>query len=328
MGFGASLAQVERFRSLFYARRGFSLADFTALSKILLLRCAAELNWQLPNLSSRIESEDGATKLLLRTHSQKTVESVIMRYANRTVLCLSSQVGCKLACSFCQTGKMGFLANLSTEEIIQQFCVANNLMKVEGRRITNVVFMGMGEPLDNYDAVVKAVQILTLGFGLSKRRVTISTAGLPEKIKRLAHEVATPLAISLHACRDELRSELMPVNKAFSLAKLKSALSYYQRTTQTKITIEYLLIKDKNSGFREAQELVDFLQDLPCKINLIPFNHHPGMPYEKPSADDIWAFQKHLLERQLLATVRYSRGSSVSAACGQLAHKELEGKGH
>lgn len=319
-----SCEQISRFHKQYFCCRNFKLAEFTGIVQSLVKGCVEYFDWELPRIINSIESDDGTTKLLLRTKKGNTVESVVMRYSNRTVLCLSSQVGCKLACAFCQTGKLGFMANLSTDEIIGQFAVANVLVREEGRRITNVVFMGMGEPLDNYQAVVKSVQILTEGFALSRRRVTISTAGLPEKIKRLAHEVSTPLAISLHACRDDLRTELMPINKRFPLAALKDALVYYQQVTQTKITVEYLLIKDKNCGLREAQELLDFLRDLPCKINLIPFNHHPGMPYEKPTAEEIWLFQKFLLDNGALATVRYSRGSAVSAACGQLARKEIE----
>lgn len=324
LSFGASAGQITHFLSCYFGQRRVVLTDFPKMSQKLRLRCAEELDFQLPQLKSRIDSKDGTSKLLLLSQSNKLIESVLMRYENRTVLCLSSQVGCKLACTFCQTGKLGFMSNLSTAEIIQQFCLANDLVRPEGRKITNIVFMGMGEPLDNFTAVVKAVKILNTAFGLSKRRITVSTAGLPQKIKALAHEVATPLAISLHACRDDLRSQLMPINKAFALAELKEALRYYQDTTQTKLTVEYLLIKNINSSLEEAKELAEFVKDLQVKINLIPFNHHPGMPYEKPNSEEIWSFQKYLLDRKLLATVRYSRGDEVSAACGQLARKEVQ----
>ena len=228
-----------------------------------------------------------------------------------------------MACSFCQTGKLGFVRNLTTHEIIAQYVQAARVVRAEGRRLSHVVFMGMGEPLDNYDNVVKAVNMLVApdGFGLSARHVTVSTSGIVPKIAELARDARCALAVSLHAARDDLRKELMPINRRWPLEELKKSLIDYQQVTGNKITIEYILIKDKTCGLREAKELVKFIHGLQAKVNLIPFNSHPGMEYQRPSDAEIRAFQEHLSERSIAAPVRYSKGLDVSGACGQLAAK-------
>ena len=189
--------------------------------------------------------------------------------------------------------------------------------------------MGMGEPLDNYEQVVKAVNLFTRAgsYGLSARRVTVSTSGITPKIALLAEQARASLAVSLHASRDDLRSELMPINRRFPLAVLKEQLLAYQEKTGEKITIEYILIRNKNCGIREAKELVKFLHGLKAKVNLIPFNAHPGMDYDRPEEADILAFQQHLSRRGYPAPVRYSKGLGVSAACGQLAAKHQQNLG-
>lgn len=282
----------------------------------------------LPEIKDRLESKDGSTKLLLGSN-RGLIEAVILRYDGRTSLCVSSQVGCKLACSFCQTGKLGFVRHLSTAEILAQYIIADTIVRPEGRRISHIVFMGMGEPLDNYDNVVTAVKRLVGkdAFGLSNRNVTVSTSGIVPKIKELAKDADCALAVSLHAARDELRTELMPINRKWPLSDLKAALLDYQGVTGDKVTIEYILIKDKNCGIREAKELVRFIHGLRAKVNLIPFNAHPGVPYERPSDEEIRAFQSYLAERSIPAPVRYSKGLDVSAACGQLAAKVAESLG-
>lgn len=287
---------------------------------------AVDFDWSLPIVSSRLDSDDGASKLLLQGSKAQYFEAVILRYENRTSLCVSSQVGCKLACSFCQTGKLGFFRNLSSAEIIGQFVLANQILKAENRRITHIVFMGMGEPLDNFDAVVKACELFTHkeAYNLSPRRVTVSTSGIAPKILELAKAVSTSLALSLHASRDELRSELMPINKRYDLKELKASLHAFQKLTGDKITVEYILIKGKNCGLREAKELVKFLHGLRAKVNLIPFNSHPGVAFARPDDQEIRNFQKYLSDRGIPAPVRYSKGLDVSAACGQLAAKQKE----
>jgi 23S rRNA (adenine2503-C2)-methyltransferase len=308
-----------------FKRRVFDPKGMTNLPASLREMLATEYDWTLPEIQSRLESADGSTKLLLSSE-RGLIEAVIMRYENRTSLCVSSQVGCKLACSFCQTGKLGFVRHLTGAEILAQFALAQTIVAPEERKISHVVFMGMGEPLDNYDNVVQAVNQLTSkdAFALNPKNVTVSTSGLAPKIKTLARDARAALAISLHAAREDLRTELMPINRKYPLAELKAALLEYQQTTGDKLTMEYILIKDKNCGIREAKELVKFLHGLRAKVNLIPFNAHPGMPYERPDDETIRAFQKYLSDRSFAAPVRYSKGLDVSAACGQLAAKVQE----
>lgn len=308
-----------------YQERIFAPDAMSNLPKAFRTRLLTEFDCEMPEIKSRLNSADGASKLLLGSE-RGLIEAVILRYEGRTSLCVSSQVGCKLACSFCQTGKLGFVRHLSAAEILCQYALADTIVRAEGRRISHVVFMGMGEPLDNYDNVVDAVNRLTGkdAFGLSVRNVTVSTSGIVPKIRSLATDVRAALAVSLHATRDDLRTELMPINRKYPLAELKAALIDYQKATNDKLTIEYIMIKDKNCGLREAKELVRFLQGLSVKVNLIPFNAHPGLPYERPSDEDIRAFQLHLAERSIPAPVRYSKGGEVSAACGQLAAKVAE----
>lgn len=314
-------AQVQ---SWIYERHVASALEMSNLPRALRDQLATELSWDLPEIDSCLEAPDGSSKLLFRT-ARGLIESVILRYEGRVSLCVSSQVGCKLACSFCQTGKLGFVRHLEGWEIAAQYYVAARRVKSEQRRLSHVVFMGMGEPLDNYANVVAAVNLLTGagGFGLSARHVTVSTSGLAPQILNLARDVRAALAVSLHAARDDLRTELMPINRRYALEELKAALLSYQQATGDKVTIEYILIKDKNCGQREAKELVKFLHGLRAKVNLIPFNAHPGMPYERPSDETIRAFQKYLADRSIAAPVRYSKGLDVSAACGQLAAKKL-----
>jgi 23S rRNA (adenine2503-C2)-methyltransferase len=308
-----------------YRQRVFDPEAMTNLPRALKTRLLAELDWTLPRIVSQLGSADGSTKLLLES-ARGYIEAVVLRYERRTSLCVSSQVGCRLACSFCQTGKLGFVRHLDAAEILAQFAIAQRTLAPEGRKITHVVFMGMGEPLDNYDNVVAAVNRLSGkdAFGLTPRNVTVSTSGVVPNIRRLATDVKAALALSLHAARDDLRSELMPVNRRWPLAELKAALLDYQKATGDKLTMEYILIKGKTAGIREAKDLVRFLHGLRAKVNLIPFNSHPGMPYERPDDDEIRAFQKYLAERSIPAPVRYSKGLDVSAACGQLAAKKAD----
>lgn len=308
-----------------FKRRVFDPKAMSNLPAKLREMLETDYDWTLPSIKSRLESADGSTKLLLESE-RGLIEAVILRYENRTSLCVSSQVGCKLACSFCQTGKLGFVRHLSGSEILAQFALAQTIVAPEERKISHVVFMGMGEPLDNYDAVVQAVNQLTSkdAFALNPKNVTVSTSGIAPKILSLATDAKAALALSLHAARDELRTELMPINRKYPLAQLKEALLAYQKATGDKLTMEYILIKDKNCGIREAKELVKFLHGLRAKVNLIPFNSHPGMPYERPDDDTIRAFQKYLSDRSFAAPVRYSKGLDVSAACGQLAAKVQE----
>ena len=305
------------------------VSDFDSMSNLsqnLRNRLKEELDFSLPRVLQRLDSQDGSSKLLLANHKNQLIETVILRYENRTSLCVSSQVGCKLACSFCQTGKLGFFSHLTQAEILGQMLRANEILRSEGKKVSHVVFMGMGEPLDNYKNAVAAANkmIEESYFNLSARHVTISSSGLAPQIEALAIDSKAALAISLHAADDALRTELMPINRKYSLDRLKQALTQYQKQTGKKITIEYILISQKNCGPKQAKDLVRFLHGLRAKVNLIPFNAHPGLPYDRPSDEEIRDFQKYLADRSIPAPVRYSKGLEVSAACGQLAAKSAK----
>lgn len=291
------------------------------VSKDLKKILEESFTWALPSIDTRLKSSDGSTKYLLKLFDDKFIEMVLMPSMDRVTLCISSQVGCRMNCSFCQTGKMGLMRNLSSGEILSQILIANQ--ELHDAKVTNIVFMGMGEPLDNFHEVVKALKIMTdpQGLQLSKHKVTVSTSGLVPEIAALGKEVAVSLAISFHTPFDEERSSMMPVNKTYPLDVLKKALLEYPVQTRHGITLEYVMIKDKNDSLRHAKALVKFAHGLKVKVNLIPLNPHPGSPMEPALAENLASFQAYLEERSISAPVRYSRGQDVSAACGQLAVK-------
>ena len=317
--------RAEQIRQWLYQRKVLDPLEMTNLSRNLRDRLKEEFDTSLPPVVSRLDSEDGTSKFLLRSEKGHVLEVVLMRYKERTSLCVSSQVGCRLACRFCQTGKMGFVRHLSQSEILSQYLLAEQVLRQEGdgRRVSHVVFMGMGEPFDNYDAAVGAANTLISpeGFGLSARHVTLSTSGMVPRIYQLAHDSRAALAISLHAATDDLRTRLMPINRRYPLKALKEALVAYQKATNAKLTIEYILIHGENTRVADAKALVKFIHGLRVKVNLIPFNSHPGMPYQRPGAEEIREFQQYLSKRSIPAPVRYSKGLDVSGACGQLAAK-------
>lgn len=284
-----------------------------------------EFDWSLPRVDTLLRSSDDSEKVLLAMDDGRLTESVIMTAENRVTLCVSCQVGCRMGCTFCQTGKMGFGRNLSSGEILAQLIMANLRLKERGidKRVTNVVFMGMGEPLDNYDEVVKACKIMLNPklFGLSKHRVTVSTSGLVPEIQKLGQDLPVSLAISLHSADDEQRSKMMPINRKYPLAELKKVLLEYPSHTRHGITFEYVMIHGVNDSVAHAKKLVKFLHGMKVKVNLIPMNPHPGIAMQASNAEALQAFQKYLSERSIPAPIRYSRGQDVSAACGQLAAK-------
>ena len=287
----------------------------------------ADFEVNLPEAVSIAESKDGTVKWVLRTQSGDLIETVLIPDGHRQTLCISSQVGCALDCTFCATGKQGFNGNLTTAEIVGQVVQAAIWMDVHrsGDCLTNVVFMGMGEPLLNFEPVLNAISILMddLGFGLSRRRVTISTAGVVPAIEKLCGRVSVALAVSLHAANDELRSELVPLNRKYPIAELLEACKSYVRSQNAKasITFEYSLIDGVNDSVALAKDLGKLVRDLPCKVNLIPFNPFPGTAYKKPTQGKIDAFRQTLSECGVRAMCRTTRGDDINAACGQLVGK-------
>lgn len=291
----------------------------------------------LPQLSCQRRWQDpvdGTTKLLLNLRDGEKIECVLMKYGKgsevwRYTACVSSQVGCALGCAFCATGKSGFRRNLTAGEIVEQVWVLQrHLGPREGeRRIGNIVFMGMGEPLLNYEAVLKARRILMdpHGWGISHRRITLSTCGLVPEIKRLAEEEPpVELAVSLHATTDETRDKLVPINRRYPLKELLKACRYYAQKTNRRITFEYILIKGINDTLQDADRLAGMVKGILAYINLWPFNPIPGSSWEPPPRKQVQDFALRLKQRGIEVAVRQSRGSRIAAACGQLRYYPAE----
>lgn len=307
---------------------GHGVDDFAAMTNIakaLRERLVNVAEIRLPHLVEGQTSADGTRKWLLQVDSGNSVETVFIPEPQRGTLCISSQVGCAMDCSFCATGQQGFNRNLSAAEIIGQVWFAARALAdaSPAQAITNVVFMGMGEPLANFDAVVTAINILLepFGYGLSKRRVTVSTSGLVPFIDRLRQRCDVALAVSLHAPSDELRNELVPINRKYPLNELMAACRRYVRDRERRmhITFEYVMLAGVNDHVQQAHRLVRLLSGVPAKVNLIPFNPFEGAPYVRPDAAAVARFQSVLVKAGLLTTVRRTRGDDIDAACGQLA---------
>ena len=273
-----------------------------------------------PDLVASLASRDGSRKLVMRLVDGRVIHAVLMPDRERLTLCVSAQVGCGFGCAFCYTGTMGLVRNLTAGEIVGQVFAARATLP-SGARITHVVFMGMGEPLANYAATVKALRILVApeGFAFSPRRVTVSTVGLVRGIERLAREnLRVNLAISLHAATDEVRSRLMPVNRGWGLDDLLAACRRFPLPVRQRITFEYVLLDGVNDRVEDARQLARRLRGLRVKVNLIPFNAWEGSGFRRPPLERIAAFQRALLDEGVTATVRWSKGEDVGAACGQL----------
>ncbi|WP_019589435.1 MULTISPECIES: bifunctional tRNA (adenosine(37)-C2)-methyltransferase TrmG/ribosomal RNA large subunit methyltransferase RlmN [unclassified Thioalkalivibrio] len=297
----------------------------TNVSRKLRERLAREAEIRPPEVALEKTSDDGTVKWVLRLPDGNAIETVYIPDSGRGTLCVSSQVGCALDCTFCSTAQQGFNRNLTSAEIIGQVWLAmQRLPAPEGRprAVTNVVMMGMGEPLANFDAVVPALQLMTddNAYGLSRRRVTVSTSGLVPALDRLAGHTDVALALSLHAPNDELRDRLVPINRKYPIAPLIDACRRYVEATgsHSGVTVEYVLLAGVNDRPEHARELAALLRELPCKLNLIPFNPFPGAPFDRPSEADIERFERLLQKAGYVTTVRRTRGDDIDAACGQL----------
>lgn len=314
----------------------FGLDDFdqmTDINKKLREQLKTIAIIKAPTIAVEHRSSDDTIKWAFDVGNNQMIESVYIPERDRATLCVSSQVGCALECKFCSTAQQGFNRNLTVSEIIGQVWRASNAIGVTGkladRPITNVVMMGMGEPLLNLANVVPAMEIMLddFGYGLSKRRVTLSTSGVVPALDKLTGMIDVALAVSLHAPNDEIRNQIMPINTKYNMASLReSILRYlsYSNANHGKVTIEYVLLNQVNDGIEHAHELAQFLKNVPCKINLIPWNPFPSAPYARSSNSRIDRFMKTLMEYGFTVIVRKTRGDDIDAACGQLAGEVVD----
>ncbi len=308
-------------------QRGISdFSQMTDLSKDLRTKLENSCVVEAPEVIYEKTSKDGTRKWVVSVGDKDLIEMVLIPEKNRATLCVSSQVGCAVDCSFCATGKQGFSRNLNLAEIIGQVWVAANSYGVprspNERHITNVVMMGMGEPLLNFDPVVDAMNLMMddNAYGLSKRKVTLSTSGIVPRIDDLGKVTDVALTISLHAPNDQLRNQLVPINKKYPIQELLDSVKRYVDGCSDKrvTTIEYILIEDVNDSLELAEELCELLRQLPCKVNLIPFNSFSESEYKTPSGNRVRRFQKYLQDNGYVTTIRSTRGDDIMAACGQL----------
>ena len=311
-------------------QRGVSdISKMTDLSKELRERLTQSCEIRVPEVIYERDSKDGTRKWVISVGDGDLIEMVLIPEGKRATLCISSQVGCAIDCSFCATGKQGFSRNLTLDEIIGQLWIAEdsfgNSREQGQRNITNVVMMGMGEPLHNFDPVVKAIELMldNNAYGLSKRKVTLSTSGLVPQIDKLSEVSDVSLTVSLHAPNDKLRNELVPVNKKYPIKELLDSVKrYVNKCGDSRVTtFEYILIDRINDSLELAGELANLLRNFPCKINLIPFNSFSESKYRRPSGNRVKRFQEFLQSEGYVVTIRSTRGDDIMAACGQLTGK-------
>ena len=307
-----------------YHQKVTDVREMSNLSKSLREQLRSETHYELPNILSENTSIDGTTKWVLETFDGGAIESVLIPDGRRNTLCISSQRGCSLDCAFCATGKQGFAGNLRVDDIVGQVVQAVDWLDRDSDRgeLTNVVFMGMGEPLMNFDAVMSASDLFLddLAFGFSKRRVTISTAGVVPRIYDMCGRTEVSLAVSLHAPNDKLRDFLVPLNRKYPIGELLDACRAYLDSLSDRriVSMEYTLIDSVNDSDDTAMELARLLRDFRCKVNLIPFNPIANSEFRRPNEEKILRFQKVLMDRGIMTTNRLTRGDDIDAACGQL----------
>ncbi|MGA2023771.1 MAG: 23S rRNA (adenine(2503)-C(2))-methyltransferase RlmN [Steroidobacteraceae bacterium] len=327
---GSKPFRARQLMNWIYKRGCDRFDDMSDLARDFRAQLAAQAEIRPPEILSVQHAADGTWKWLLRADASQAFEMVYIPESDRGTLCISSQVGCALDCAFCSTAQQGFNRNLSTAEIVGQVWLANRELgfKAGGERIvTNVVLMGMGEPLANLRNVVPALHILLddLGFDLSRRRVTLSTSGLVPQIYRLAQETNVALAVSLHAADDALRSELVPINRVHPIAELLEACWHYiDEQNGRSVTFEYVMLEGVNDAPAQARALGQLLRGHPAKVNLIPFNPFPGTPFRRSSESTIACFRDVLIHAGVLATIRRTRGEDIDAACGQLVGRVID----
>ncbi len=320
-GLGKEKFRAKQLYKWVYEERVQNPIEMTNLSKVFREDLTKMLDFQLPKPVQVLDSVDGTRKFLFDVDGL-TFETVLIPAKNRMTICLSSEVGCNMACKFCYTGKQKLKRRLSAAEIVGQYVVAADSLKGEDRRISNIVFMGMGEPLDNSDNVFKAIDIITdhHGYKLGRRKITVSTSGIvPEMHKIWENKVR--MAVSLNASSDEIRNFVMPINKRYPLKELLSICKEYTEKTSNRVTFEYVLLKGVTDRIEDAVRVHQLVKNIPCKINIIPFNEHPGTEFFRPDEEAIEAFAQKMMSFGYQAIVRKTMGRDIFAACGQLTSK-------
>ena len=320
VGLGEKPYRGKQLYKWLYNTRQYDFNLMTDFTKELRSQLADKYQFEPLVLEKSVKSTDGTEKFLFRLSDGKPVETVLIPDDNRRTLCVSSQSGCALACQFCATGTMGLLRNLTVGEIVGQLIFVRD--KYGDDAFTNVVFMGMGEPLNNFENVVDAVRIMSdpSGLAMSARKVTVSTSGVTPKIKKLADSgLKARLALSLHAATQEKRRKIMPVAETFGLEKLMEAVRYWAEKTGDRVTFEYILFDGFNDSMEDVKALAQLVRGIPCKINVLAYNEVPGLKFKRPSDEKVDWFGKQLYPRTPAVTVRKSRGRDIAAACGQLA---------
>jgi len=329
--FGEKPYRAKQLMHWIYQENLIDFNEMTDISKAFRDVLKEKTTIQLPSVMSDAISDDGTRKWLFDVGGNNGIETVFIPEDDRGTLCISSQVGCALECTFCSTGRQGFNRNLTTAEIIGQLWLANfyirqqegyNALANSERIISNVVMMGMGEPLANYDNVVAAMKLMLddRAYALSRRRMTLSTSGLVNAMDRLKEDCPVALAVSLHASNDKLRDEIVPINKKFPIKELMAGCKrYLEKAPRDFVTFEYVMLDGINDSIEDAKALLQIVKDVPCKFNLIPFNPFPNSGYQCSSSDQIRRFKEVLINQDYIVTVRKTRGDDIDAACGQLA---------
>lgn len=316
--YGKEKFRAQQIFSWVYQKGVTDFEQMTNLSKDLRAELPRIIEFKKLEMVSHLKSVDGTQKFLFKIETGQTFETVIIPSKDRLTLCVSSEVGCNMACKFCFTGKQKLKRRLSAGDVIQQFLLASS--KLEGeQKLTNIVFMGMGEPLDNPDAVFNSIEILNSPWGMnfSRKRVTISTSGIVPGLKQIAESRAR-LAVSLNATTDAIRDEIMPINRKYNLEALMQGCREYYEITKDPITFEYVLLKDINDSLEDARRIKKLTKGIPSKINLIPFNEHPGSEFKRPAREKVLQFQEELMKMGLHVLIRRTMGRDIYAACGQL----------
>lgn len=310
--------RANQVRAWLYQKQVSNFSEMTNIGKAYRDKLESQFEISSLSIADQQISEDGTRKFLIRLPDGKHVESVLIPTEKRKTLCVSSQVGCAMGCGFCLTATMGLLRNLTVFEITDQI---GAVLRESKEKMTNLVFMGMGEPLTNAKNLYRALEILLdpMGYNFSRQHITVSTSGIAPEIERFGHETPVKLAISLNATTDQVRDEIMPINRKYPLERLIEACKRMHLPKRNRITFEYVMLHGVNDTLEDAKRLIGILSHLKAKINLIPFNEFPGSPFKRPSDEWVHRFQKILLDKGYVANVRQSRGRDILGACGQLA---------